>query len=92
MLYNGNGLKLMFKLRKRAKSLHKCSKISNTFRFLFSNNMVVIRAGTHNMLVRKANGKDPDQLLQKQSDLGMSCLLRLLRQAPTVRNFRTFTV
>ena len=31
-------------------------------------------------------------LLQKQSDLGLLCLSRILWQATTVRNFRTFTV
>ena len=39
----------------------KCSKISNTFLFLFSNNMLVIRAGTHKMSVRIASSEDPDQ-------------------------------
>ena len=39
----------------------KCSKISNTFQFLFSKKMWVIRAGIHQMLDRKANREDPDQ-------------------------------
>ena len=39
----------------------KCSKILNTFPFLCSNKMLVIRAGTHKMLVRIENGVDPDQ-------------------------------
>ena len=39
----------------------KCSKISNTFLFLFSNKMLVIRAGSHKMVVRIANREDPDQ-------------------------------
>ena len=43
----------------------KCPKILNTFLFLFSNKMLVFRAGIHRMLVRK----DPDQ-----SDLGLHCL------------------
>ena len=38
----------------------KCSKILNTFLFLFSNKMLVIRAGINNTLVRIANWKDPD--------------------------------
>ena len=43
------------------------------------------------MLVRNANREDPDQTAcQKQSDLGLPCLSRLLWQATTVRNFRTF--
>ena len=39
----------------------KCSKISNTFLFLFSNKMLVFRAGIHKFLVRVANREDPDQ-------------------------------
>ena len=38
----------------------KCPKISNTFLFLFSNKMLVVRAGVHKMLVRIANREDPD--------------------------------
>ena len=36
----------------------KCSKILNTFLFLFSNKMI-IRAGMHKMLVIIANREDP---------------------------------
>ena len=36
----------------------KCSKILNTFLILFSNKMLVIRAETGKMLVRKANRED----------------------------------
>ena len=41
----------------------KCSKIMNTFLFLFSNKMLVIniRSRIHKMLVRTANREDPDQ-------------------------------
>ena len=40
--------------------------------------MLVIRAGTHKMLVGKGNSEDPDQTAsQKQSDLGLLCLSRL---------------
>ena len=39
----------------------ECSKISNTFLILFSNKMLIIRAGIHNILVRIANLEDPDQ-------------------------------
>ena len=39
----------------------KCSKILNSFIFLFSNKMLVIRAGIHKMLVGTAKGEDPDQ-------------------------------
>ena len=46
----------------------KCSKISNTFLFLFSTKMLVIRTEAHKMLVKIANREeDPG----KQSDLGM---------------------
>ena len=39
----------------------KCSKILNTFLFLFSNKMVVIKAGINKMIVIIANREDPDQ-------------------------------
>ena len=39
----------------------KCSKILNTFLFLPSNKMWVIRAGILKTLVRIANSEDPDQ-------------------------------
>ena len=39
----------------------KCSKISNTFLFLFSNKMLVLRAGIHKMLVRITNWENPDR-------------------------------
>ena len=45
----------------------KCSKFSNTFLFLFSNKMLVIRAGTHTMLVRKTNREDPDQTASSEA-------------------------
>ena len=36
----------------------KCSDISNSFPFLFSNKMVVFRAKIHKLLVRIANRDD----------------------------------
>ena len=39
----------------------KCSKTWNTFLFLVSNKIFVIRVGINRMLVRLANGEDPDQ-------------------------------
>ena len=39
----------------------KCSKISNSFLILFSNKILVFRAGIHQMLGRIANREDPDQ-------------------------------
>ena len=45
----------------------KCSKISNTFLFLFSNKMLVFRAGIHKFLARVANSEDPDQTASKEA-------------------------
>ena len=39
----------------------KCSKICNSC-FLFSNKLLVFRAGIHKIDVRKANKEDPDQI------------------------------
>ena len=39
----------------------KCSKVLNIFLFLFSNKMLLFRAGIHKMLVRRGNRGDPDQ-------------------------------
>ena len=71
----------------------KCSKISNTFPFLLSYKMLVIRAGIHKMLVRIANREYSDQTASSdQSDLGLHCMLGLFWQATSVRNFRTSTI
>ena len=45
----------------------KCSKISNTFHFLFSNKMLVIRVGIHKMFVRIENREDPDQTASSEA-------------------------
>ena len=45
----------------------KCSKILNTFLFLFSNKMLVFRAGIHKFLVRVANREDPDQTASSEA-------------------------
>ena len=45
----------------------KCSKISNTFLFLFSNKMLVIRTGIHKMLVRIADREEPDQTASSEA-------------------------
>ena len=45
----------------------KFSKISNTFPFLFSNQIMVIRAGIHKMLARIANREDPDQTASSEA-------------------------
>ena len=39
------------------------AKILNTFLYLFSNKMYVVRAGIHKMLVRISNREDPDPIL-----------------------------
>ena len=70
-------------------TLGKCSKILNTFLFLFSTKLLVTRAGIHKMLVRIANREDPDQTA---SDPGLRCLPMPLWQATSVRNFKTFAV
>ena len=49
----------------------RCSKISNTFLFLFLNKRFVIRASIHKMHVQIANREDPEQ-----PDLGLLCLSR----------------
>ena len=69
----------------------KYSKILNTFLFLLSDKIWVIRAGIHKMLVRIANREDCGVirlLLQKQSDQGL-CLFRPFWQVTNVKNFRT---
>ena len=53
----------------------KCSKISNTFLFLFSNNMFVFRTAVHKMVIRIAN----------------TVCLGLFWQSTSDFNFRTFT-
>ena len=49
-----------------------------------SNKMLVIRVGTHKMLLRRANREDPD--------LGLPCLSRPFYQAIGFQNFRRFTI
>ena len=41
--------------------IYKCSKILNTFLFLFSNKLLVFMAGIHIMLVRIGTREEPDQ-------------------------------
>ena len=69
----------------------KCSKILNTFLFLFSYKMFVSRAGNHTVLVRIANREYPDQTASS-TDLGLPCLSRPFWQATSVQIFRTFTI
>ena len=46
----------------------KCSKKKYIFLFLFSNKMLVFRAGIHKMHVRVANREDPDQTASSEAD------------------------
>ena len=68
--------------------MHRCTMPNVlklcTFLFLFSNKMLVIRAGIHKMLVRLANREDYDQ-----SDLGLHCSSRHFLQTICIQNFRT---
>ena len=69
----------------------KCSKISNIWLFLFSNKMLVFRAGIHKMVVRIANREDPEQTASSVAVCSGSALFVLVfRQATSVRNFRSF--
>ena len=45
----------------------KCSKILNTFHFLFSKKLWVIRAGIHKNFDRKPNREDPDQTASSEA-------------------------
>ena len=45
----------------------ECSKTSNTFLFLFSTKLFVIRAGIPKMLVRTANKEDHDQTASSEA-------------------------
>ena len=50
---------------KHLKLYGKLPKISNTL--IYANKMLVIRAGIHTMLVRKANHEDPDQTASEEA-------------------------
>ena len=67
----------------------KCSKISNTVFFLFSNKKLVIRAGTGKRLVRIANRENPDQTASSEAVChvclgfcGRQILLKILEHLP----------
>ena len=55
----------------------KCSKITNTFTFLFLDKTMVFRAGIHKMLVRMANREDPDQTASSEAVLIRVCAVCL---------------
>ena len=55
----------------------KCSKITNAFLFLFSNNcwLLGLEFNNYNKQNSTTNREDPDQTAsEKQSDLGLRCL------------------
>ena len=60
-------IELLFHIVRMNNEQGKCSKISNTFLFLFSNKMLVFRAGIYKMLVRIANREDPDQTASSET-------------------------
>ena len=62
----------------------KCSKVSNTFLFLFSNEMLVTRAELDKMLVIKTGKILIRLLLKKQSDRSLHCLCKSFGQATSV--------
>ena len=66
----------------------ECSKISNTFHFLLTNKILIIRTEIHKMFVRIANREDPDESLIWVCTVCLS----LFWQATSVRNFSTFTL
>ena len=71
----------------------KCSKISNTFLFLFSNKLLLFRSGISKYLSEYQTEKTLIRLLlQGQSDLGLRCLSRPFWRATDVQNLKTFTV
>ena len=68
-------------------------KYLNTFLFLFSNKMLVIRLEfTKSMTEYKTVKTLIRQLLQKQSDQGLHCLSGPFWWATNIQNFKTFTV
>ena len=44
-----------------------CSKLSKTFFILFSNKMLIFKAGIHKILVKIANREDPDQTASSEA-------------------------
>ena len=62
---------LTFKTRRDAELVStarvKYCNISNTFLTFFSNKILVIKAGIHQMLVRIAKREDPDQTASEEA-------------------------
>ena len=71
----------------------KCSKISNTFLFLFSYKMFGYNAGIHKMIVRIANREDHDQTASEEAVWSGSALFVLaFLTGNCVLNFSTLTI
>ena len=47
--------------------VNKCSQVLNTFLVLFSNNILVVKAVIHKMLVEIANREDHDQTASSEA-------------------------
>ena len=60
----------------------KCSKISNTFTFLFSNQIFPIRVRIHKMLIRISNREDPGLIWISS---GCLQLFKILEHLPYVK-------
>ena len=56
--------------------------LSNTFHFLLTNKLLIIRTETYKILVRVINTEDPDQTASS----GLRCLSTHFWQAASVRN------
>ena len=66
-------------------------KFQNPFLYLFSNKMLIIRAGIHRRLVRIANTKTMSDQTASSEAVSAVCL-GLYRQATSVQSFRTSTM
>ena len=63
----------------------KCSNISNSFLFLFSITMLVLRAGINKMLVRIANREDPAQTASSRNEINKQLTYILFLYSDTDR-------
>ena len=57
-------------------------KKSSTFLFLFSNKMLVIKAGIYTMFVRIANREDPGQTASSSKSFSKQIMFRILGHLP----------
>ena len=56
----------------RTFTVEDLKKVLNTFLFLFSNKMLVIKAGIHKIFIKIANREDPDQTASSDITLKMT--------------------